>query len=785
MKFTCPNCQQHLEADDEYGGSTIACPMCGQEIVLPATPSSPVSPPQQPAVSTPRLSAPLPGRRRTGMPGFVSFLLFAGLIAAGAFGYTMYRYQESPRQVWKRIDELLRGKPAPTPAIVRTPVPMPTLAPVPEATPLPEATPVAPVTPDPGPDPIAWLLERKNRWPREVKLLQPQDFPVVMNGKTVGSAVVPAGTSVGVASIEPESVGVVFRGGEKRLPHSATTLPAFAKLEMERPEPTPTPEIAAALAPATATATPFTGFDRDDEESESKSYHRTVNFAVGAPGIDKSIDKWGLDVTWTSSDNLRRGMLYMGEDLDWVRVGFLITAPMENGEYSAAKKAELDGMAELAKLAGKSITMSPGTGSGVDPYFKTSSGVDPERWIETMEFAAKYYRDKWGLKIVSVEPFNEPDYGEWQEGPAENLAEVMKRMRSRPTFKGMGIAGPSCLGVDRAVEWWPKIKRYATEGTTHILGGSFDDYTKFYRDVITSGKYPYNPEVHNVVECIVGADFGLKGCIWWGPAERTRAAFIKACQGKRLGYAEDRKRWTAAAVYRAPDGRVLAFLGSSERTGIPTTYRFVCKDRDVYFDGDGPRREYIVTIEQNLERMIEITWGDKAQKKIDAGTYEIVNRKSGKVLEAADGSTGDGARLQQGRNRHKDYQKWNIAPLVSDNLDQSYFTLRNVHSGKSPDVTNRNLDDGGIIQVFGTGKVDFQHWWFEPAEDGHYYIRSRWSTKYMQPADESRDDGAQIVQWSFTGDRSQQWELKRVGDEPSQGREQTIQTSPFGRSEEQ
>src|SRR5262245_55502254 len=34
-RFTCPTCQQHLSAPDSAVGQKVACPQCGQKILLP------------------------------------------------------------------------------------------------------------------------------------------------------------------------------------------------------------------------------------------------------------------------------------------------------------------------------------------------------------------------------------------------------------------------------------------------------------------------------------------------------------------------------------------------------------------------------------------------------------------------------------------------------------------------------------------------------------------------------------------------------------------------------
>jgi len=238
-----------------------------------------------------------------------------------------------------------------------------------------------------------------------------------------------------------------------------------------------------------------------------------------------------------------------------------------------------------------------------DYYLESPGKMDVDRWIDLLAAVGEYV----DRPVTWVMPFNEPDWGQWRQGTVDDLEDIMHGLKKRPVFNSSKMAGPSVLNVDWAMHWYSGIKSETDVGTMHTLNGSFDSYVDFIEYVERRGDIPFNPEVHNLVEVIVGAEYGLQGGIWWLTCSKVRGSFVKACQGKRLAYEEDRERWSAAAVYRAPDGSVQAFLGSNERTGQDTTYRFVCRDRDVYFDGQGPCREYVVTIERDREKMIAIT----------------------------------------------------------------------------------------------------------------------------------------------------------------------------------
>ena len=175
--------------------------------------------------------------------GCFNKLLLLLLLLVAAFGYAMYRYQESPQQVWQRllnyVEEFIHPKPAPTPT------PTPTATPIPAATPTPVATPTPTPVPTPPPDPLAWLLMHKDHWPKAVVLKVPVEFPAVFNGKVAGTALVPAGAKVDLKQIEPEFLTATYGGGTQRIPIKATDLRQHAEVAMARAEANAEPKASA------------------------------------------------------------------------------------------------------------------------------------------------------------------------------------------------------------------------------------------------------------------------------------------------------------------------------------------------------------------------------------------------------------------------------------------------------------------------------------------------------------------------------------------------------------
>ena len=51
IKFACPTCQQHIEADSGYAGMQISCPACKNPMVVPGSPVLAAAPPPAPVLS--------------------------------------------------------------------------------------------------------------------------------------------------------------------------------------------------------------------------------------------------------------------------------------------------------------------------------------------------------------------------------------------------------------------------------------------------------------------------------------------------------------------------------------------------------------------------------------------------------------------------------------------------------------------------------------------------------------------------------------------------------------
>lgn len=506
-----------------------------------------------------------------------------------------------------------------------------------------------------------------------------------------------------------------------------------------------------------------------------RAQDRTLLFSPTDAGVSRAVPTWGLDTAWLSADNVRRGAIFMGApQVDVIRFSFTGDWPLTNGDLGTSAMAEFnDRLAIVNACTDSHAALYLNNDSPTyDASFIGSDGrIEPVSWAALINATRRRCANA-GRTVLAVSPCNEPD-DSYEQGSVNRLGDVCWLLRNtyRTNFSGISIYGASTLNPDRAASWYDTLNGwgYLEAGCTHQLAGTFDSYASFYQTVQANGDLGVNDELHNVMEAMVGAEYGMDVGIWWGTAERARGEFVKASDGQRLAYAEHRGNWTAASVYRGTNGVVHAFIGESERQAMPTTYRFFSRDRDVFYDGDGPRRDFTVTTtggpgyqtaaHRNAERVVNITWGADAPPPVN-GRYLIVNRNSGKVLQVPGSSMANGVQLTQNTCTNGLNQQWDVNPLPNMfGGDYSYVTIRAAHNGFTADLNNWSFASGEKIQQWNGGTNALEQWYLQYTTNGFFKIRCRWSNKVMAVNGASTANGAVVLQWDDTGAMDQQWRL--------------------------
>lgn len=99
----------------------------------------------------------------------------------------------------------------------------------------------------------------------------------------------------------------------------------------------------------------------------------------------------------------------------------------------------------------------------------------------------------------------------------------------------------------------------------------------------------------------------------------------------------------------------------------------------------------------------------------------------------------------------------------SFNSNQTYV-IKSVNSGKALDVFWGSKDNGANVLQYTYNGYANQKWYLEKQSNGYYVIKSANSGKVLDVAWGSTDDGANVQQCEYYGNACQQWELRKVGN---------------------
>lgn len=474
---------------------------------------------------------------------------------------------------------------------------------------------------------------------------------------------------------------------------------------------------------------------------------------------------WGLDLAWISKQNVLKGINHIGKDNIGIgRSAFRFTKPLIND--SVLDQSVIEVLEERSKIfnnvsAKLPIVLTADQEAGTCDYFVTNESANVEHWAAMINSHVHWMQEKTKHPVIGVSPFNEPDYWTKEEGATVQkqmqVAKLLKEKYSRfsNADNPIAIVGGNTLNNDKATQWYSSGKAYYDWGNTHQLAGSFDNFAAFYQRLQSDGKVGYGDEMHNVGEAMIGLEYGMTVGIWWGFDSRARGEFCQFSKnGERLAYAEHRNNWTAASVYRHDDGRVKAFVGSSERQAYTTKYHFISPDRELYFDGQGPTRDFMMEMpggtgyqngQSNGERVIDITWGEDVAPGIINGTYKIVNKATRNVATV----TGDNIDMQSWTGSNK-FQQWVVTP-VSPRIggDYSFYNIESVANSQ----TRMNVRDFSTVAranvMAYSQNVDpssNEQWYLEYAGNGYYYIRNRETALYLTSESSSTNSGVNVFQ---------------------------------------
>lgn len=141
---------------------------------------------------------------------------------------------------------------------------------------------------------------------------------------------------------------------------------------------------------------------------------------------------------------------------------------------------------------------------------------------------------------------------------------------------------------------------------------------------------------------------------------------------------------------------------------------------------------------------------------IAEGVYSFRSVLSGKYLDVADGSSENGANVQQLAGNGTSSQQFKLVKAS----DGSYKILTGCSDyNNAVDVCNYSSEDGANILTWAQGSGPNQLFRFKRESDGSYAILTK-MTDFKSALDVynmSKDDGANICQWTYWGGAGQKW----------------------------
>ena len=467
----------------------------------------------------------------------------------------------------------------------------------------------------------------------------------------------------------------------------------------------------------------------------------SLNFDVKAEGKRFS-PVWGLDVAWINEQNVRKGLRHMGkENVGVGRSAFRFTHALTNDSVLDAEiiswMKTRNNVLDIISTT-LPILFTADQEAGANTYFVVNKSANVAHWAANINSHVHWMQANTKHPVLGVSPFNEPDYWTVEEGATtEKQSQVAKLLKeSYPRFADIAIVGANTLNNDKALEWYNAGKTYFDWGNTHQLAGSMANYINFYKKLQSDGKVGLADEMHNVGDAIIGLENGMTYGIWWGFDSRSRGEFCDISRhGQRLAYANHPDKWTSAAVYKHDDGRVKAFIGSSERQAFTTNYQFVSLDRAVYYDGHGPLREFVMEIpggtkyqegQTNAERVIDVTWGEDVQPDVIDGVYQIVNKATGQSISFS--STTVFLQKTEGKRT----QQWKVTPCNPRiGGDYSFYAIE-ADARANLRLNVRDFSTFNDAEVIGynvnTSPDSNEQWYLQYAGNGYFYIRCRESS---------------------------------------------------------
>ena len=134
------------------------------------------------------------------------------------------------------------------------------------------------------------------------------------------------------------------------------------------------------------------------------------------------------------------------------------------------------------------------------------------------------------------------------------------------------------------------------------------------------------------------------------------------------------------------------------------------------------------------------------------GTYNIVSRNSGMLLDVYGQQTADGSTVDQWAYSGGANQRWSVTYMGNNQ-----YQIVGVQSVKALEVYGASKSDGAKVDIYSVNGGSNQLWTINATSGGYYTITNVNSGMLLDVSGGSTANGAAIDQWAYNGGNNQQW----------------------------
>ncbi|MEV6541992.1 RICIN domain-containing protein [Streptomyces sp. NPDC051665] len=151
-----------------------------------------------------------------------------------------------------------------------------------------------------------------------------------------------------------------------------------------------------------------------------------------------------------------------------------------------------------------------------------------------------------------------------------------------------------------------------------------------------------------------------------------------------------------------------------------------------------------------------------AAAAIPTGYTTVVNKGSGKCVDARSAASADGTAVQQYTCNGSTAQNWQLVAT-----DSGYYRVNsNLNAAEAWDVTGVSTADSALIQMWTYSSGANQQWLPVAEADGAYHFVNRNSGKCLDVPSASTADSVQLAQYTCNGTAAQSFTLGTVSTNP-------------------